>query len=85
MLREMQSDDAVARAAKRRSGQWLVGVARDAETVRLADVAFWQGLDGSARLNAIGELVSDFVQMRGGQGNGVEPRLQRSVGGVRRA
>ena len=78
----MPSDEQRARAQKRREQPWLVGVAVSSEQVREADLRFWQSLPAARRFEAVCELASDAMAMKG-RIDGVEPRLQRSIGGVR--
>jgi hypothetical protein len=70
----------LARAAARRS-TWTGGVAKVSDMAAI-DRAFWSKMTPVARLQSIWSIVEDSLALGGD--HGPTPRLQRTVGGVRR-
>ena len=76
MISEMSSTDATQR---RRT--WPAGVAKPSDAVPLNE-AFWQHASVSDKLDALRTMADDVAVM---EGHGNSARLQRHLGGVRRA
>lgn len=73
--------DFEARAARRRR-TWSGGVAGSFDEAAERDLAFWLSMEPEARVRMVWSLVEECLVLQGA--DGPPPRLQRSVGGVRR-
>lgn len=80
-IMKRMSENAADRARRRRA-TWCSGVAHGSEQALRADLAFWQQASPSERLTAVRRMVDEAWLMQGG--HGPPPRLERSIGGVRR-
>jgi hypothetical protein len=67
--------------AKRRRATWNAGIAKPADATPLNE-AFWKDASVSHKLDALRTMADDVAVM---EGHGDSARLQRHLGGVRRA
>lgn len=74
-------DEREARAALRRK-TWTGGVARSAEEADAYDLEFWMAATPAERIRGVTQLIDEMRRIGGD--DGPAPRLQRSVGGVRK-
>jgi hypothetical protein len=72
--------DAANEAARRRR-QWAGGVVHADRSAAL-DAAFWRTAGVAAKLDALRTMVEEFASRNG---DGTPARLQRHLGGIRRA
>jgi hypothetical protein len=80
-MRNTRDPDFARRAAERRR-TWAGGVARSAQEMALADLDFWLAASPAQRLEGLTALLTELHHLGGH--DGPFPRLDRSVGGVRR-
>ncbi|MEQ9078907.1 MAG: hypothetical protein RLP09_33890 [Sandaracinaceae bacterium] len=73
--------DFETRAARRRQ-TWSGGVASSFDEAAERDLDFWLAMEPEARVRMVWSLVEECLVLQGD--NGPPPRLERSVGGVRR-
>ena len=73
--------NATSDAAARRRKTWAGGLA-DAATASTFDASFWASASVADKLDALRTMADEVAAM---EGHGTSARLQRHLGGVRRA